>query len=102
MTAIAQQVKSGTIDLPNLDLQDDGEYDTVWALVDSGAGANVARRNHFRSSEPVDAPPISLTVANGNYLPNNGARKVTFTNPDGSKRSRIIYEADVDMPLVRS
>ena len=100
LNSIAQQVKSGIIRLPDIDLDDDASYSHVWALVDSGAGANVARRDQFESSEPVDAPPISLTVASGDMLPNKGARQVTFMNPDGTKRKRIFYEADVDMPIL--
>ena len=60
----------------------------------------MARRDQFESSEPVDAPPISLTVASGDILPNKGARQVTFINPDGTTRKRIFYEADVDMPIL--
>ena len=100
LNAIAQQVKNGVINLPDLEFNDNADYDHVWALVDSGAGANVARRDHFKSSEPVDAPPISLTVANGDALPNKGARRVVCTNPDGTQRSRTFYEADVDMPIL--
>ena len=100
LNSIAQQVKSGVISLPEINLDDDDSYAYVWALVDSGAGANVARRDQFVSSEPIDAPPISLTVASGDTLPNKEARQVTFVNPDGTTRKRIFYEADVDMPIL--
>ena len=83
--------------MPDVELADDDEYSYVWALVDSGAGANVARRGKFPNSKPVGAPPIKLTVANGESMPNTGARKVTFVNPDGLKRTRSFYEANVDM-----
>ena len=97
---VAQQVQEGIIKLPQIDLKDDESYHYVWALMDSGAGANVARRDQLPGSEPVAAPPIALTVASGDTLPNRGARKVTFINPDGSTRTRIFYEADVDMPIL--
>ena len=97
---MAQKIKDGVITLPEIELDGEESYHYVWALVDSGAGANVARRNQFPHSDAVAAPPIALTVANGDTLPNRGARKVTFKNPDGTKRTRIFYEADVDMPIL--
>ena len=100
LNTLAQQINDGTICLPDLELENNDDYDHVWALVDSGAGANVARKNQFPDSVPVNAPPIALTVANGETLPNRGARKVTFMNPDGTQRTRIFYEADVDMPIL--
>ena len=74
LNSIAQQVRSGVIHLPEIDLDDDVSYAHVWALVDPGAGPNVARLDQFVSSAPIDAPPISLTVASGDSLPNKGAR----------------------------
>ena len=50
LNSVAKQVKSGKIALPDLDLETDSEFEYVWAMVDSGAGANVARREHFSSS----------------------------------------------------
>ena len=74
---IAEKVKSGEISLPDVDLDNDDEYEYVWALVDSGAGANVARKGHFSDFKPIDAPKISLTIANGETMKNNGAGEVT-------------------------
>ena len=83
LTMIAQMVKSGEISLPDVDLETDKEYDCVWALVDSGAGANVARRSHFPNFRPVQAPRVALTIANGEVMTNNGAGEVT--SRDGTK-----------------
>ena len=73
LNAVARKVKSGEIALPDLDLEADDDFDYVWAMVDSGAGANVARRDHFPNFRPVDAPRIPLTVANGETIANQGA-----------------------------
>ena len=100
LNAIARMVKNGEIQLPDLDLEDDDEYDYVWAMVDSGAGANVARRNHFPHSRPAAAPKISLTIANGDALPNRGARAVTCYDRHGNKCERLFYDAPVEMPIV--
>ena len=69
-------------------------------MVDSGAGANVARRKHFPHSRPVAAPQISLTIANGDALPNRGARAVTCYDRNGNKCERLFYDAPVEMPSV--
>ena len=100
LNAIARKVKSGEITLPDLDLEHDEEWDYVWTMVDSGAGANVARREHFKHSKPVKAPKISLTVANGEVLPNKGARAVTCYDRAGFKKTRVFYEAPVEMPIL--
>ena len=100
LNAIARKVKSGEISLPQLDLKTDEEFDYVWALVDSGAGANVARRDHFPNFRPVDAPQISLTIANGETLPNNGAGEVISYSREGTLSKRVFYEAPVEMPIL--
>ena len=101
LNAIARMVKSGEIELPDLDLEEDEAYNYVWAMVDSGAGANVARREHLpHSRQTKSAPKISLTVANGETLPDHGARAVTCYNRSGSRCDRIFYEAPVEMPIL--
>ena len=100
LNAIARKVKSGEIDLPDLDLEHDSEYDYIWTMVDSGAGANVARKEHFKHSHRVNAPAISLTVANGEVLPNRGARSVKCYDRSGFQKTRVFYEAPVEMPIL--
>ena len=51
-------------------------------------------------STRVSAPEISLTVANGDVLPNQGARAVECYDRNGSHRSRVFYEAPVEMPIL--
>ena len=67
LNSVAKAVNDGTLTLPEVDLDTDKEYDYIWCLVDSGAGANVARKDHFPQSVPCDAPATSLTVANGTH-----------------------------------
>ena len=40
--AIAQDIASGKITLPDISLNSNAEYEAVWALVDSGSRPNVA------------------------------------------------------------
>ena len=100
LNAIARRVKSGEISLPNVDLKNNEDYDYVWALVDSGAGANVARKKHFPNFTPVVAPQISLTVANGQIMENAGAGEVVSYSQQGNETKRIFYEAPVEMPIL--
>ena len=100
LNAVARDVKSGKIALPDINVSNNDEFEYVWALVDSGAGANVARRSMFTESVPVQAPSISLSTANGESLPHSGAHKVTSYNKDGSKVTRTFYDANVEMPIL--
>ena len=77
------------------------KYDYIWCLVVSGAGANVARKDHFPQSVHCNAPALSLTVANGVHMPNSGARRVVTFSKDGTRVERIFYEADVEMLSLR-
>ena len=100
VNAIARDVRQGKITLPEVDLESDAEFTCLWALVDSGAGANVARKSHFPHSEPVDAPAITLSAANGELIPNIGAHRVYSRHRDGTQTSRVFYHANVDMPIL--
>ena len=100
VNAIAREVKQGKISLPDVDLDSDATYTCQWALVDSGAGANVARKKHFKKSRRVEAPDITLSAANGEVIPNDGAHSVETIHRDGTKISRIFYMANVDMPIL--
>ena len=70
LNAIARRVKNGEISLPEVDLDHDNDFYYVWALVVSGAGASVARKGQLPNWTKVDAREISLTVANGDVMPN--------------------------------
>ena len=98
--AVAQQVVSGEIQLPDILLDSDEEYECCWALVDSGAGVNCASRKHFPTATPVEAPEVILTTANGKSMPNQGAMKVVTLSKEGIERERIFYDAPVDMPIL--
>ena len=100
IASIAKKVTNGDIKLPDIDLDNNDEYDCCWALVDSGAGVNVARQGQFADATPVKAPPVILTTANGAKLPNSGAVRVATKSKEGIETSRIFYEAPVEMPIL--
>ena len=100
INSIARKVKTGEIQLPTIDLEENDEYESRWCMVDSGAGANVAKKEDLPHSVKVKAPSISLTIANGTVMPNNGARSVDCYDKSGRKTTRVFYEAPVEMPIL--
>ena len=100
INSIARKVKTGEIQLPTIDLEENEEYESRWCMVDSGAGANVAKKEDLPHSVKVKAPSISLTIANGTVMPNNGARSVDCYDKSGKKTTRVFYEAPVEMPIL--
>lgn len=100
ISAIAKQVNSGAIRLPDLNLDNNDEYDCCWALVDSGAGVNVAKSDQFDDTEDVDAPTVVLSTADGALLPNSGAMRVTTKSKEGIVVERTFYKAPVAMPIL--
>ena len=100
LNAVARDVKSGKIALPDADLSSNSDFEYVWALVDSGAGANVAKRSAFTESEPTSAPTITLSTANGEPLHHAGAHRVTSYTQDGAPVRRVFYDANVEMPIL--
>ena len=88
------------ISLLNLDLDNNDEYDCAWALVNTGAGVNCGDKKQFEDVEPVDAPIITLTTADGKIMPNKGAFKVTTTSQEGVIIERVFYDAPVEMPIL--
>ena len=68
--------------------------------MDSGAGANVARKDHFPHFKPVAPPQIPLTLANGQVMDNAGAGEVVSYSRQGNETKRVFYEAPIDMPIL--
>ena len=93
-------MKTGEISLPEFDLDHDDVFRYVWALVDSCAGANVAKKSQLPNWTKVDAPEISLTVANGDVMPNSNAGSVTSFTRNGEAATRNFDEAPVGMPVL--
>jgi len=93
--AVAQQVLNGELELPHLDLDNDGAYACCWALVDSGAGVNCASEDNFPHGICVPAPEVRLTTADGKRMPNKGAMRVTTKSKEGIVTERIFYKAPV-------
>ena len=102
MARIAQQVKSGEIDLPSLDLESDAGYDCVWALVDSGAGRPCATRaNHFPNAIGNNEPPRTrMATATGKEIESDGVFKVEALSPEGKVITQEFEDTDVDMQIL--
>ena len=102
IAAIAEQVKSGEISLPSLRLHNNGDYECVWALVDSGAGRPCARKNkHFVNVDATMVPSkVRLTTATGQEVKSGGVFKVECKTAEGNTIIQEFEDTDVDMPIV--
>ena len=99
---IATQVKKGEIQLPDLDLSCNSDYEAVWALVDSGAGKSVANKSkHFKHVATRNKPSASkMATADGTELTSRGTFKVHAQTVEGQELSPTFEDADVDMPII--
>ena len=86
IAAIAQQVKSGEIDLPSLRLYSNREFDCVWALIDSGAGRPCARKaKHFAGvNSPMSPSNVKLSTATGQEVKSGGVFTVECKTTEGN------------------
>ena len=102
IAVIAQQVKSGEIDLPSLRLHNNHEYECVWALIDSGAGRPCARKaKHFAGvNSPMAPSKVRLSTATGQEVKSGGVFTVECKTTEGNTIIQEFEDTDVDMPIV--
>ena len=48
----------------------------------------------------MDAPPVNLSTANGEPLPNCGAHRIFSYTRSGHRVGRVFYDANVEMPIL--
>ena len=100
---IAAAVRSGRVNLPDLNLNHDDDYYEVWALVDTGAGANVARmKQHLPTATKSKRKGtiVRLKTASGECLPYQGQFRVNALTDEGHATQVDFVDADVDMPIL--
>ena len=102
IASIAKQVQDGIIDLPDLNLESNKDYEAVWALIDSGAGRSCANKSkHFPSVKTPNQPSqAKMATANGQELKSRGTFKVHAMTSEGQDVSPELDHADVEMPIV--
>ena len=102
ISQIAQQVKDGTIDLPNLDLESNDDYAAVWALIDSGAGKSCANKSkHFPFVKTANRPSHArMATANGHELKSRGTFSLQAMTAEGQEIKPDFEDTDVEMPIV--
>ena len=86
ITAIAAKVTSGEITLPGLDLDSDGEWETVWALLDSGSSVHVVNMTkHFPGAHVRKPPPRAngFQTADGKMLVHKGSAVTPVRTSEG-------------------
>ena len=99
---IAKLVRSGKLNLPELDLDHDEGYEAVWALVDSGAARSCARRRtHFaHTSTQLKPSSVRMATASGEELKSRGCFRLEAVSTEGNKVVQTFEDADVDMPIM--
>jgi hypothetical protein len=99
---IAKLVRSGSLGLPELDLDSNSEYYSAWALVDSGAARSCAkRRAHFLHTTTELRPShVKMATASGEELVSRGCFDLEALSIEGNPISQTFEDADVDMPIM--
>ena len=102
ISKIAQKVRDGIIELPDLNLESNDEYAAVWALIDSGAGKSCANKvKHFPSVKTRNRPSEArMATASGEELKSRGVFKVHAVTLEGQSVIPEFEDADVDLPIV--
>ena len=102
IAAIARQVNSGEMLLPSLDLDNNDDYNCVWALMDSGAGRPCAnKKKHFPEVTTPSAPSkVKLSTATSEEVLSRGVFKVQFVTAEGNVIEQEFEDTDVDMPIL--
>ena len=102
IASIAKQVREGKFNLPDLQLENNSDYDAGWALVDSGAGRSCAKRRvHFPNANTEITPStVRMATANGEELKSRGCFKLDVLTAEGHTISQTFEDADVDMPIM--
>ena len=103
IAARAEQVKSGDISLPSLDLDNDGDYEAIWApLMDSGAGRPCAnKKKHFPNiNEPMTPSKVTLPTATAEEVRSRGMFTVKCMSGEGNFIDQEFEDIDVDMPIL--
>ena len=98
---IAHKIKIGKITLPELDLENNEDFASVWALVDSGAGkscGNKAKHFPFLQGENTQSG-TRMSMADGTELPSRGNFFLPAISAEGHDLSQTFEDADVEMPI---
>ena len=103
ISAIAEKINQGKIDLPSLDLPSDEDWVAVWALVDSGSSVHVVDAKKTFPGLKIDAPPSGhqgFNVANGVRIPHNGFVQTQARTAEGHEYNIRWRNSDVAMPIL--
>ena len=102
---IANGITSGKIQLPELDLDTDEDYEAVWALVDSGSSVHVVDAEKFFPGAKIVPPKPGSTgfkTANSGTVPDLGSLDIPFVTGEGQHKVAHWINAKVAMPILSS
>ena len=103
ISKIAEDVNSGKIQLPDVTLDSNEEWDVLWALVDSGSSVHVVNAEQVFPGAKINKPRPGarpFKVANGGTVPNLGHAAVKARTAEGEDLTINWKNAPVDMPIL--
>ena len=103
IAAIAEEVNTGKIKLPDLTLDSNEEWEALWALVDSGSSVHVVDMATTFPSAKVKKPhprAQGFKVADGSHVPDRGSAELKARTQEGDNLTINWKNAPVAMPIL--
>ena len=102
IASIAKQVRDGTLNLTDLNLESNSAYEAVWAPADSGAARSCARRRDrfLNARTQLEPSSVRTATASGGELKSRGCFKLEALTAEGNSIVQTFEDADVDMTIM--
>ena len=100
---IAQDINTGKIQLPDVSLDSNAEWDVLLSLVDSGSSVHAVNVEKVFAGAKIQKAPNSakpFKVANGGTVPNLGSAAIQARTAEGNNLTMNWKHAPVDMPIL--
>ena len=103
IAAIARDINSGKLKLPDITLDSDEENEALWALLDSGSALHVANASKFfpgaKIVKPAPGAP-GFKAANDSVIEDKGTFETPIRTDEGLDFHVKWKNADVAMPIL--
>ena len=103
IAAVADKIKKGEIELPDLDLESNDEWEAVWALLDSGSSVHVVNMSKHLPGAKIRRAPRGargFQTADGKTIPDKGSAITPMRTVEGLERCVHWKNADVALPIL--
>ena len=103
IAAIADNINKGKIQLPDITLDSNEEWEALWALVDAGSSVDVADMERDFPGAKVKEPQAGekdFAAANGSKVRNLGSATIRAKTVEGDDITSDWKNAKVAMPII--